>query len=357
MRRWKWVAAASCALCAACAVMEPPPGGPEDKTPPRVLSVFPRDDSAGVSRAVRPSIVFSEKIDEASFKNRVAVFPPVTFDRLSAKGERLEIVFAAPLPETTLSVVLIGGYRDQHLVPNPAGTAFCFSTADSIDRGSLSGFVLFKDKPDSAGAVELFRVRPDSTTEIKGPLRARVAFAARDGSWAIRGLPTNEAAFLVRGFIDRDGDGHFSEGKEFGLLLPDTIVLGPLAASRAEIRINVIDPNEPGSVEGTIVDETGLPLSPTVRLDPVARGERALVARADSAGRFVVGRVPPGSYVLSAFVDMKQDTLCGSYPDPADSTRTLAEPCVTLPDTLSLKPAEKRVMEPFILPARKEGAP
>ena len=357
MRGSGWLAVAGCALCAACAVIEPPPGGPEDKTPPRVVSVFPRADSAGVARDVRPAIVFSEKIDGTSFKNRVAVFPPVPFERLSADGERLEIVFAAPLPETTLSVVLTGGYRDRHLVPNPAGAAFTFATTDSIDRGAVSGFVLFKDKPDSAGAVELFRVRPDSITAIAGPARARVAFAGKDGSFSIRGLPTNEAAFFIRGFIDRDGDGHFSEGKEFGLLLPDTIVLGPLAESRGEIRINVIDPKEPGSIEGTILDETGLPLSPTVRLDPVARGERPLVSRADTAGRFVIGRVPPGAYLLSAFVDLRPDTLCGTYPDPADSTKTLDEPCVVLPDTIRLKPAEKRTLDPIALPARREGTP
>lgn len=344
------IASIAAASLAGCAVMEAPPGGPVDRTPPRLVAVFPSADSAGVARDVRPVLTFNERIDGESFKNRLLVHPPVTFDRISAKGERLEISFKTLLPETTICITLMAGYRDAHReVPAAESHVFCFSTAASISGGEVRGSVFFKGKPDSAGAVELFFARPDSLTDLSTTKRARVAFAARDGRFAVRALPTNDARFLIRGFIDKDGDGYYSDGKEFGLLYPDTIVLNLVRPLVDEISILVIDPKEPGVLRGTVVNESGVAGPPVVRLDPLRKGERALAARADSAGAFVIGRVPPGDYLFTAFVDARLDTLCGEYPDPADTTMTLREPCVALPDTLRMKPGESRTLDPVTL--------
>jgi hypothetical protein len=338
------------AALAGCAVMKAPSGGPEDKTPPRVVSVFPRADSAGVARDVRPVFTFSERIDGESFKNRVLVHPPVTFDRVAAKGERLEIGFKSLLPETTICLTLMAGYRDVHReAPATETSVLCFSTTDSIARGEIRGTVFFKNRPDSSGAVELFLVRKDSLTDLATTKRARVAFSERDGRYAIRALPTDETRFLLRGFIDKDADGYFSEGREFGLLHPDTIVLGPAAPILDGISLMVIDPNEPGILEGFVLNESPIEGAPVVRLDPVKRGERALSARADSTGAFVVRRVPPGDYLFSAFIDVNPDTLCGQYRDAADTTKVLDEPCVALPDTLRMKPGEMRKLDPVTL--------
>ena len=221
---------AALAALAGCAVMEAPSGGPQDTTPPRVVDVFPRADSTGVARDVRPVFTFSERIDGESFKNRLLVYPPATFDRVAAKGERLEISFKSLLPETTICLTLMGGYRDAHREATGSEPhVLCFSTADSIDRGEIRGVVFFKDKPDSNGAAELFCVRADSSTELVTTKRSRVAFADREGRFSLPALPANDARFLLRGFIDSDGDGYFSEGKEFGVLHADTIVLGPRA--------------------------------------------------------------------------------------------------------------------------------
>ena len=139
--------AAGTAYVVSCAVMEPPPGGPEDKTPPRVVATIPGYDSAGVARDVAPVITFSEKIDPASFKNRLFIYPPVEFDRLGVKGERLTIGFKGQLPETTLCLLVRAGIRDYHRVETKQNYLLFFSTADSILRGGISGVILFKNKP------------------------------------------------------------------------------------------------------------------------------------------------------------------------------------------------------------------
>ena len=335
------------ALVAACAVMETPPGGPEDTSPPRIVETVPRPDSSKVGRDVRPAITFSEKIDPQSVKNRIFLFPPLEFASIDVSGKRLDIDFTELLPETTFCLLIGAGIRDYHRVENKQNYFLFFSTSDSIARGELSGVISFKSTPDSMGVAELFPVRADTVTDFRSSRRARIAFAGKDGRFTLKALPTDGSRFLLRAFIDRDADGRYSAGKEFAAVLPDTVVLTPSSERVEEIRINVIDPNEPGSVEGLVVNETEFTLAPTVRLSPVKSGEPSHAARADSTGSFILRGVPPGAYLLSAFVDLRADTLCGTYVDPADSTRTLAEPCVALPDTLRVQPGELLKLEPI----------
>jgi hypothetical protein len=245
------------------------------------------------------------------------------------------------LPETTMTIVLSGGYRDLHNVESKENYVFHFSTEASMQEGVISGRVLFKEKVDSTGVVKLYQILADSAISFKVQPEARIAFAGRDGAFAFRALPTDSSMFLLWAFSDKNRDGSFAEGKEFFLLYPDTLVL---TASRRDIRdisISIIDPNEPGSVTGRIVNETGLEAFPTVRFVPVLPGEPALVVRADSTGHFIAAKVSPGRYVMSAFIDVRDDSLCGSYTLPEDTTIALAEPCLTLPDTINVDPGKE----------------
>jgi hypothetical protein len=336
-------------LAAACAVMEPPPGGPEDRKPPVVVSTIPAPDSAGIARDVTPVIMFSEKVDPASFKNRVFIYPPVEFDRLKVKGERLEIGFKGLLPETTICLLVRPGIRDYHRVESRQNYLFFFSTGDSIATGEISGVILFKGKPDTTGVAELFAARGDTTLDLRTAKRARVAFADANGAFALRALPADDSRWVLRAFTDRDGDARYSEGKEFAAQYPDTITLGPSHARLENVRITIIDPNEPGSIGGSIVNETVFDTLPTIRLAPARLGARALTARADSTGAFMLPGVPPGAYLLSAFIDIRVDTLCGTYFETPDTTHALDEPCVTLPDTIRLKPGEALTLQPITL--------
>lgn len=336
-------------LLAACAVMQPPSGGPEDTVAPRVVSTVPRSDSAGVARDVKPVIMFSEKIDGTSFTNRVLVFPPVPFDRLRARGDNFEIRFASPLPDTTVCVVLRPGIKDDHQVATKESYTFYFATADSMARGEISGWVLLKEKPDSAGVAELFQIRGRDTINVHAAKPSRIAPADHGGAFAFRGLPTNDARFLLWGWIDTDNDGHFTQGKDYDALYSDTLLLTRRAHLIEALRIKVINPNEPGSIAGRVVNETSFKEHATLRLESLKKGERARVAKADSTGNFLLSAVLPGSYRLTAFIDIKRDTLCGTYVEPTDTAKVLQEPCVTLPDTLVLKPGEDKKLEPFKL--------
>lgn len=349
MYKGLWSILAAFALCA-CAVIEPPSGGPEDKDPPAITGIIPANDSAGVSRDARVTIEFSEKVDGASFKNRVVTYPPVEFEDIRTDGNLLELVFREDLPETTICVMLRGGFKDHHKVENRASYKFFFSTAERMDRGTITGKILFKQQPDSSGVAMLVNVTPgDTLGELYAEDESRTAYSDGFGNYLFRALPTDGSAFRVWAFIDKDGDGRYSFGKEFAMEYPDTIILSGSMTGVRGIDINVIDPDEPGTVEGTLVDLTGSGVPALIRLDRTGVSSAYFAARADSTGAFRFPAVRPGAYVLTAFIDIAQDSIPGDYRDPADSTLVLPEPFAVYPDTLSMDPGGSLTLEPLEL--------
>jgi hypothetical protein len=137
-------------------------------------------------------------------------------------------------------------------------------------------------------------------------------------------------------------------------VLPDTFTLDETMTSIKGVDINIIDPDEPGSIEGKILDLTGLGIFPTARFDPLADGGKTVMAYADSTGAFTVKSIPPGGYVLTAFIDAVPDSVPGSMPDPSDSTGTLQEPFSVYPDTISVPPGGKLELEPIYIRGEKK---
>ncbi|UCF03959.1 MAG: Ig-like domain-containing protein [bacterium] len=332
-----------------CAVIEPPTGGPEDTEPPIIVEYSPRPDSTGVSRETSVRIAFSEDLDSESFKNRVRFYPPVEFDRVTVKGNRLEIRFRELLPETTFCVLLAAGFKDHHGVRSSRNEQFYFATSDSIERGQLSGHILFKSKLDSISVVKAFEIRADTAINVFKQEESRIAFTERDGSFRLRALPADSSRYLLWAFRDETGDGKYTSGKDFSLLFGDTLLLTTDKTTIDGLVINVIDPNEPGSVQGRVINESGIDELAMIRFDPLLPGEPPLLAVADTTGHFKLIKVRPGGYLFSAFLDIAPDSVCGSYPDPLDSTATLQEPCFEMPDTLVIGPGESKTLEPVLL--------
>lgn len=333
------------AITAACAVMEPPSGGPEDRTPPRVTATSPADDSVAVGRDARITINFSEKLDEESFKKRVLLFPPVEFERVKASGRVLEIRFKELLPETTFCVLLTAGFKDQHKVASTKSHELYFSTAQALERGEISGLVLFKEKPDSSGVVNLFELRTDTVVDFMRIPPSRISFADRNGEFSFRALPADSSRYLLWGYLDRNNDGTYSGEKEFSLLYPDTINLSTGIEAASEIRIKVIDPNEPAVLTGRVLNETGFDLPAALRLERLLQGEKSVFTLADTTGGFRAAGIPPGSYLLTAFIDIEPDSVCGEYFQPEDSTVLMKEPRYDYPDTLVFEPGEAKKID------------
>ncbi|MCK4538469.1 MAG: Ig-like domain-containing protein [Candidatus Krumholzibacteria bacterium] len=343
-------------LFCSCAVIEAPSGGPEDKIAPGISSVIPASDSTGVSRNSSIVIEFSEKIDGESFKSRIKTFPPLEFKKISAKGNVLELSFREELPETTICLLIQPGFKDDHLVESRKNYRYYFSTTDRILPGNISGKILFKQSPDSMGVAYLVKAEDDTSKDLHKAPEARIAYADAFGNFIFRALPADSSSYRVWAFKDTDGNGKYSFGKEFAMEHPDTLILSQAHTSARNIDINVIDPDEPGSIEGILSDSTGVSGIPSVRLEGVPPLENSYYVKADTLGNYMIYQVKPGAYLFSAFIDVHADSLPGNYPAPDDSNRIIPEPFIMLADTINLSPGEKKVVSPVTIEkVRDEG--
>ncbi|MFO7915917.1 MAG: hypothetical protein R6U43_09545 [Candidatus Krumholzibacteriales bacterium] len=348
MNRFVLLAFISTLALAACAVREPPSGGPEDKDPPRFLNTVPEADSAGLPRDISFTVNFGEKIDGESFKNKIAVYPQNPFDEIKASDSRLEISFQEIFPETTISLYIKKGYMDYHGVESGKGMVFYYSTADSFERGLISGTVKFKNQATEKGIVRIAPLHPD-TVDIYDRKEKRTVPADKEGRFVFRYIPADSSGLLIWGFIDENDDGNFSRQREFALVYPDTFYLTEGRPSREGLILNIIDPNEPGEISGEVVNETSIDLRPSVLISPLREGERKHYTIADSIGYFLAKPLKPGRYTLEAFLDISGDSSMSYAMDPADSTRSIREPGISLPDTLEVEPGEKKELDVIII--------
>jgi len=345
----------------ACAVMAPPPGGPEDKTPPKVVATVPAPDSAGVAPESEIVFTFSEDMTRQRVERLVQLSPPIEVGSVSWKGQTIRIRPAKPLhPDTTYFVTLSDGFRDGHKVASKEGYQFAFATSAAIDSGTISGKVFFKREPTGKAVVRCFVLPVDSGFVASGARPDREAVVDDGGVYQLEYLPTAGNSFVVWAFEDGNQNGMYAPGNESAMLLPDTVTLTPDVARAVGKNIYIIDPNEPALVTGVVVNRSGLDtFAVSVALYGDSTGAPpSYLTTCDTTGAYEFGRVQAGAYALHAFVDVVADSVCGGYPCPDDSSQSCAEPCVQYPDSLLLEPGGNTKLDTLFLeppPSRRDG--
>lgn len=147
-----------------CAHYEPPPGGPDDETPPELL--LSRPDSLAVVADLRGPVVlvFTERLSERQLEQSVLVSPrtsPVVVDH---SGDQIRVSLRRGwVPGTIYHVTVRSEVQD--LFNNALGqpVRLVFSTGPAIPDTRLAGTVLDRitGRPDTEARVEAIR-RADS---------------------------------------------------------------------------------------------------------------------------------------------------------------------------------------------------
>lgn len=332
-------------LALSCAIPEPPPGGPEDKTAPAVVGSRPGDGSAGVPVNASISLDFSEKIGPGRIDRFVELFPPASIAKTRWKENTLLVEFEKPLhPDTTYLVRVKPGFVDSHNVKSEKPYEFAFATSAELDTGSIGGRVYFRRKPTGKAVVRLFRVPTDSSFAPESARPDREVTTAEDGSYALDYLPARGDKFILWAFEDDDVNSAFSPETEVGASLRDTLALASDRPSLEGRDIYIVDPKEPAKITGRAINATlfdSIPVTVTLEemLDSVPR---RYYIRANPQGQYSFDNVLKGTFLLHAFIDLKKDSVCGSYPCLEDSTAPCIEPCAAYPDSLVVGPGDER---------------
>lgn len=247
----------------ACARQLPPPGGPEDRTPPKILSATPEQNATRVALSTRPRFVFSENIDHQSFAPAFFVSPPLQNEkplRFRWHGKAVEVIFPDSLRAARTYVINLGtDVRD--LRGNRLAGAFtlAFSTGDSIDTGEMHGKIFF-DKP--AGVLIMAYLRrgepePNPARDFADYLTQ----AGASGDFSLSHL--GDGRYRVFALQDGNGDRLYNHGEEpLGVPIQE-IVLAPAARQYRDLnlRLALADTIPPRLAGATAADQTHLELS------------------------------------------------------------------------------------------------
>ena len=351
-------------LVAGCATVEGPSGGPEDKTPPTVVALYP--DSAAVSLADTRTLIFtfSEKMDPVPAESFLYLYPAIPVQKTKWHGRReVEVELTEPLPADTVVVVEIkAGISDAHRVKSRVSRRYPLATADSLPQGRVVGQLLYKEKPLLNGVVELYDVPPDTLEYFRQPILRR----AQTDSLGIYHLPwlsVPGGPWLIRAFADANGDLRPGDN-EAKRLLPGQYALTDTNPRIQVELITLFDPNTPGRLVGrldslvtwpgrvlvwplSISDpDTGWTAAPTDRVVP---GTQPV----DRDSLTSITEVQPGLNRLIFFVDADGDSMLSILPaaEGSEQNQWFLEPFAVV-DSLTVEPGLDAVFPPPRFPVK-----
>ncbi len=179
-----FLALASCAvtlLLESCAAQAPPPGGPEDKTPPKVDTTTPHDRQINVPTDTRIYFRFDRDVDRASFQSAFSITPYLNGTPKYHWSGHKEVIVELPerlRDSTTYTVQLTRDLKSRrgNTLLNPA--RITFATGPLIDTGSLAGFLLTPISGQQLKASEIFIFAYDIT--VRNPDTLNLSHTAPD---------------------------------------------------------------------------------------------------------------------------------------------------------------------------------
>jgi len=132
-----------------CAHQAPPTGGPEDKTPPVVVSNFPSKDSTDIQNLEYLEVEFNESIRQSSLTNNYWIIPELTNGfKIKWRGSRKIRFYLNDSLEKNQTYVFTLGTGIKDLRNNNLVSPFiiAFSTGDKLDSCSISGRVFADER-------------------------------------------------------------------------------------------------------------------------------------------------------------------------------------------------------------------
>ena len=209
----------------ACASPMPPPGGPKDVIPPRVVRTMPAADSVGVGTETRIRIRFSERMDRRSVTRAIFISPRFSADPdFKWRGQELEIRPNEGLREERTYVVSVGAASsDESYNRMEASYSFAFSTGERLDGGEIHGRVLPVGGQRGQVFVWAYDLTGDNDPDPVADPPAYVTQPGADGTY--RFVRLGAGRYRVFAFRDGDRDQAYTSGESLAVP-PGDVTLG-----------------------------------------------------------------------------------------------------------------------------------
>lgn len=347
----------SCLLWAACAVVEPPPGGPIDLTPPHLAVISPDSGTTDLGEIKTIRLTFSEKMDRTSATSWLYFFPDQRIRKTKWKGAiEAEIELEEPMPADTVIVIEVAsGMRDAHKVESKVSRRFPITTGGVIPPGSIRGVLIMGDSAVTNGVVELYDVPPDTLEYFQQPLLRRTVTDG-NGTFRFDWLPVPGGPWLMRAFVDTDENLRPGE-RDPQRLIPDTLSLTETNPEVAAGVTTLYGLTTPGRLVTGTFTPLGYPGDVMAWTMAITEEDTGWVPAPERPGTVysvlepgtggTVVEVRPGINRMVLFADVDGDSAFGAVPDSllgvtaeeGDTTWTgwLLEPWIQI-DGLEVQP-------------------
>ena len=313
----------------ACASASPPPGGAEDRDPPRLLAVTP-DSNAVNFRGRTVTFQFDETINDRGsgaqeIDNYFLVSPSDGNPRVSWRRSRIEVRPRRGFRDNTAyTVTLLPGLSDLRGNATRSGASVVFSTGPTIPPDRITGTVYDWVAERTAARALVQAVTPDSVVYL--------AQSDSAGRFTVGPLPAG--TYLVRAIVDANNNRALDRNEAFDtarVTAPQPAPLELLVAARDTLPARILSVGQADSLSLRVTFDRFLdPAEP-----PPASAFRLVTA--DSAVIPVVAVLTPRAE--QADVLARQQAI-------ADSLRRV--------DSLANKPLPPR--QELAAPGRRAGA-
>ena len=287
-------------LLFACAQPYPPPGGPPDREPPRLLATRPEQQAVLTEWEGPVEFTFDETLSENGIRDAVLVSPETGAASIKRDGTNLKVsVEGGWQPNTIYRVVILPGIRDRFGNARREPTELIFSTGPQLSPTAIAGVVTDRITGRPLGDMRV------SATNAADSSKPHSTITDATGFFGLRQLPIG--IYMVRAYEDRNRNRKLDPGEkhaqqpvvlvterdtqvvQLALIAPDTT---PARLLRAEPRDSVtvrlifddyIDPEKPlGTVTVRVMQLPDSVLLSDLRIFHVREYQELMQARIDS---------------------------------------------------------------------------
>ncbi|MDG5815774.1 Ig-like domain-containing protein [Chitinispirillales bacterium ANBcel5] len=194
-------------LIVSCAHQSAPGGGPEDLTPPVIISTYPAQGQTAVGELKTIHIDFSKWIAPASAPRSVSIYPPLSENiRVNTNRQRLEIALPEPLKDSTTYHVVINNTL-RCIRGNNLSNAYnlIFSTGAQLDSATVSGCIIEPNVWGTFPKIGLFRVNEEWHDSLFFSAPDYLTQADSAGRFSLSHLQSGSYRLLA--FEDRNNTG------------------------------------------------------------------------------------------------------------------------------------------------------
>jgi hypothetical protein len=189
---WKGLFALVACWAFGCASIQPPPGGPEDKTPAAVDTTTPYNRQLNVARNTKLYFRFDRPVDRASFIQALTITPYVNgvINYDWSGYDEVTVEFPEMLRDSTTYTVTLGRELKSRRGNNlTEPLRLTFSTGPFIDTGLLAGYVMNAISNYRVNANQIFvfaydiTVRNPDTLDLTRTPADLITQPADQGAW------------------------------------------------------------------------------------------------------------------------------------------------------------------------------